>query len=59
MPPGSVDKMHCPVPGTAVLIPVDRATGWAKTQPDVQFAGYLVTARRVADPSEGAVARGQ
>ncbi|MFD8442297.1 DUF6578 domain-containing protein [Streptomyces globisporus] len=54
-----MDKMHCPVPGTAVLIPVDRATGWAKTQPDVQFAGYLVTARRVADPSEGAVARGQ
>ncbi|MEU9677242.1 MULTISPECIES: DUF6578 domain-containing protein [Streptomyces] len=52
MPPGSVDKVHCPVPGTAVLIPVDRATGRAKAQPDARFAGYLVTARRVTDPSE-------
>ncbi|MGW7588701.1 DUF6578 domain-containing protein [Streptomyces rubiginosohelvolus] len=59
MPPGSVDKMHGPVPGTTVLIPVDRATGWTQAQPDVRFAGYLVTARRVADASEGAAARGR
>ncbi|MFJ3940132.1 DUF6578 domain-containing protein [Streptomyces parvus] len=63
MPPGSVDKVHCPVPGTAVLIPVDRATGRAEAQPDARFAGYLVTARRVTDPSEdpseGTVARGR
>ncbi|OCC10221.1 DUF6578 domain-containing protein [Streptomyces sp. PTY087I2] len=53
-PPGSTEKVNCPVPGTAVVLPVDRATGWAKARPDVEFAGYLVTARRVTDPSEDA-----
>ncbi|EFE76168.1 hypothetical protein K7395_16865 [Streptomyces filamentosus] len=53
VPPGSTDKVRCPVPGTAVLLPVDRATGWAKGRPDVDLAGYLVTARRVTDPAEG------
>ncbi|WP_093876312.1 DUF6578 domain-containing protein [Streptomyces sp. TLI_105] len=34
-----------PVPGTAVLVPVEAADGWAEVRPGVRFAGYLVTAR--------------
>ncbi|MEU3008687.1 MULTISPECIES: DUF6578 domain-containing protein [unclassified Streptomyces] len=59
VPTGSVDKVHCTFPGTAVLLPVDWATGWVKARPDMRFAGYLVKARRVADPSESAVPRGR
>ncbi|MYV42328.1 hypothetical protein GT030_26535 [Streptomyces sp. SID1328] len=52
---GATDRMNLPVRGTAVLVPVDRADGWARPRPDVEFAGYLVTARRVAGLPEGAV----
>ncbi|MFE0737901.1 DUF6578 domain-containing protein [Streptomyces sp. NPDC058855] len=55
--PGATDKANRPVPGTTVLVPVERADGWAKTRPGVSFAGYLVTARRVIDLPEGATAR--
>ncbi|MFE5299475.1 DUF6578 domain-containing protein [Streptomyces sp. NPDC056632] len=41
--------VNCPVPGTTVLVPVNEAGGWAQARPDVRFAGYLVTARRVAE----------
>ncbi|MFF8434434.1 DUF6578 domain-containing protein [Streptomyces bacillaris] len=58
VPPGATDKVRHPVPGTSVLVPVKEADGWAKARPDVSFAGYLVTARRAADGSEGAAARG-
>ncbi|MFD4022508.1 DUF6578 domain-containing protein [Streptomyces sp. NPDC058576] len=58
VPPGATDRVNHPVPGTAVLIPVDRASGWAKAQPGVDFAGYLVTARRVTAPAEGRGAGG-
>ncbi|MFJ4821749.1 DUF6578 domain-containing protein [Streptomyces bacillaris] len=58
VPPGATDKVNCPVPGTTVLVPVKEADGWAKARPDVSFAGYLVTARRASDGSEGAAARG-
>ncbi|MFF3937469.1 DUF6578 domain-containing protein [Streptomyces phaeofaciens] len=59
VPPGATNKMNYPVPGTTVLVPVKHADGWAKARPDVNFAGYLVTARRVTDGPEGAAARGQ
>ncbi|MER7516998.1 DUF6578 domain-containing protein [Streptomyces sp. NPDC126499] len=45
VPPGATEKVNCPVPGTTVLVPVDKADGWAKDRPDVSFTGYLVTAR--------------
>ncbi|MEV8451048.1 DUF6578 domain-containing protein [Streptomyces sp. NPDC052095] len=48
-PPGATDKVNCPVPGTTVLVPVEEADGWAKAGPDVDFAGYLVVARRVTE----------
>ncbi|MEU8525498.1 MULTISPECIES: DUF6578 domain-containing protein [Streptomyces] len=57
LPPGSTGNTYHPVPGTTVLVPVERADGWAKARPDVRFAGYLVTARRAAEASEGAAAR--
>ncbi|TRV81990.1 hypothetical protein FKN01_01515 [Streptomyces sp. 130] len=57
VPPGATDRVNCPVPGTTVLVPVEAADGWAKARPGVRFAGYLVVARRVADPAEGAVVR--
>ncbi|MEU2233084.1 DUF6578 domain-containing protein [Streptomyces vietnamensis] len=57
--PGATDKANRPVPGTAVLVPVEEADGWAKARPGVSFAGYLVTARRAADGPEGAAARGR
>ncbi|MFI1655511.1 DUF6578 domain-containing protein [Streptomyces sp. NPDC020472] len=52
----TVVEVHCrhgaapgmtafPVPGTAVLVPVEEADGWAEARPGVRFAGYLVTAR--------------
>ncbi|MEU6590858.1 DUF6578 domain-containing protein [Streptomyces sp. NPDC046881] len=47
IPPGAADKVNHPVPGTTVLVPVDKADGWAKARPGVGFAGYLVTARPV------------
>ncbi|MFG3345130.1 DUF6578 domain-containing protein [Streptomyces sp. NPDC048018] len=59
MPPGATDKVNYPVPGTTVLVPVEKADGWAKARPGVRFAGYLVTARRAADGPEGAAARGR
>ncbi|KOX30767.1 MULTISPECIES: DUF6578 domain-containing protein [unclassified Streptomyces] len=59
VPPGATDKVNYPVPGTTVLVPVEKADGWAKARPDVRFAGYLVTARRVTDLTEGAAARGR
>lgn len=59
VPPGATDKVNHPVPGTTVLVPVNEADGWAQARPDVRFAGYLVTARRITDLPEGAVARGQ
>ncbi|MGW4055544.1 DUF6578 domain-containing protein [Streptomyces sp. NPDC004779] len=49
VPLGSTSKVNYPVPGTTVLVPVEAADGWAKAQPDVSFAGYLVTARRASD----------
>ncbi|MGA5641744.1 DUF6578 domain-containing protein [Streptomyces cinereoruber] len=55
--PGSTDKVNRPLPGTAVLVPVEKADGWAKAVPGVDFAGYLVTARRVMDLPEGVVVR--
>ncbi|CAL9423861.1 hypothetical protein SUDANB120_01904 [Streptomyces sp. enrichment culture] len=53
VPPGAADKVQCAVPDTTVLVPVEQADGWAKARPDVRFAGYLVTARRVTGPVEG------
>ncbi|MFF8649811.1 DUF6578 domain-containing protein [Streptomyces griseoluteus] len=53
---GAADRMSLPVQDTAVLVPVDRADGWARSRPDVAFAGYLVTARRATGLPEGAVA---
>ncbi|MET9953196.1 DUF6578 domain-containing protein [Streptomyces sp. NPDC006339] len=64
----AVAEVHCrygadagphPVPGTAVLVPVEKADGWAKARPGVCFSGYLVTARRVAEEEEGPAARGR
>jgi hypothetical protein len=52
VPPCAEDKVNYPVPGTAVLVPVNVADGWAQARPDVRFAGYLVTARRVTDLPE-------
>ncbi|MFD5326075.1 DUF6578 domain-containing protein [Streptomyces sp. NPDC127092] len=46
VPPGATEKVNYPVPGTTVLVPVEKADGWAKIRPGVRFAGYLVTARR-------------
>ncbi|GAA4766981.1 hypothetical protein GCM10023329_11610 [Streptomyces sanyensis] len=57
--PGATDKVKYPVPGTTVLVPVEKADGWAKTRPGVSFAGYLVTTRRVTDLPEGAAAHGR
>ncbi|MFI1716284.1 DUF6578 domain-containing protein [Streptomyces litmocidini] len=57
--PGATDKANRPVPGTTVLVPVEKADKWAKARPDVGFAGYLVTARRVNGLPEGAAARGR
>ncbi|MFF9848014.1 DUF6578 domain-containing protein [Streptomyces litmocidini] len=59
VPPGATDKANRPVPGTTVLVPVEKADGRAKARPDVSFAGYLVTARRAAALPEGAAARGR
>ncbi|MEV7322832.1 DUF6578 domain-containing protein [Streptomyces sp. NPDC093970] len=59
VPPGSMDKVNHPVPGTTVLVPVKAADGWAKARPDVSFAGYLVTAQRAPDGPEGAATRGR
>ncbi|MFB7515311.1 DUF6578 domain-containing protein [Streptomyces sp. NPDC056144] len=56
--PGATSRVVHPVPGTTVLAPVERADGWAKARTDVNFTGYLVTARRVTDPREGAAAHG-
>ncbi|MGW1927867.1 DUF6578 domain-containing protein [Streptomyces sp. NPDC001919] len=49
VPPGATDKVNYPVPGATVLVPVEKADGWAKARPGVSFAGYLVTARRITD----------
>ncbi|MGW4850221.1 DUF6578 domain-containing protein [Streptomyces sp. NPDC004288] len=59
VPPGATDKVHHPVPGTTVLVPVEKADGWAKARPGVSFAGYLVTARRVTDLPGGTAAPGR
>ncbi|MYX34948.1 MULTISPECIES: DUF6578 domain-containing protein [unclassified Streptomyces] len=47
-PDGAATALY-PLPGTTVLVPVRKADGWAKAQPDVRFAGYLVTAQRTTD----------
>jgi hypothetical protein len=49
VPPGSTADVRYPVRGTTELVPVKEAGGWAKARPEVSFAGYLVTARRVTD----------
>ncbi|GGZ84598.1 hypothetical protein GCM10010344_59980 [Streptomyces bluensis] len=49
VPPGSTADVLYPVPGTTVMVPASEADGWAEAQPDVRFAGYLVTARRTKD----------
>ncbi|MFI6244837.1 DUF6578 domain-containing protein [Streptomyces sp. NPDC051016] len=59
VPPGATDEVNHPVPGTTVLVPVKEADGWAKARPDVNFAGYLVTARRATDAPEGGGVRGR
>ncbi|MFJ6844077.1 DUF6578 domain-containing protein [Streptomyces griseoluteus] len=56
IPAGATDRLHVPVRDTTVLVPVGRADGWARPRPDVSFAGYLVTVRRVTGLPEGAVA---
>ncbi|MFF5444825.1 DUF6578 domain-containing protein [Streptomyces sp. NPDC012888] len=45
VPAGSAGNVYHPVPGTAVLVPVVEADGWAEARPAVRFTGYLVTAR--------------
>ncbi|WP_130337701.1 DUF6578 domain-containing protein [Streptomyces sp. BK022] len=55
IPAGATDRLHVPVRDTTVLVPVGRADGWARPRPDVSFAGYLVTARRVTGLPEDAV----
>ncbi|MFC7966699.1 DUF6578 domain-containing protein [Streptomyces cinereoruber] len=57
--PDSTDNVNRPVPGTAVLVPVEKADGWAKAVPGVDFSGYLVIVRRVTDLPEGVVPRGR
>ncbi|MDP5313397.1 DUF6578 domain-containing protein [Streptomyces poriferorum] len=59
VPPGSTGRVHFPVPGTTVLVPVEDADGWAKARPDVRFAGYLVTARPVTNAPDGAATPSQ
>ncbi|MFF9427018.1 DUF6578 domain-containing protein [Streptomyces sp. NPDC014746] len=59
VPPGATDRVNYPVPGTTVLVPVEKADGWAKARPGVSFAGYLVTARRVTDLPGGTAAPGR
>ncbi|MFR9794557.1 DUF6578 domain-containing protein [Streptomyces sp. MS06] len=59
VPPGAADNVDHPVPGTTVLVPVNRADGWAKVRPDARFVGYLVTARRATDEPAGEAAPGQ
>lgn len=59
VPPGSTANVHCPVPGTTVLVPVTKADGWAEAKPGVRFAGYVVTARRATDLPQGEALRGR
>jgi hypothetical protein len=59
VPLGATDTVNRPVRGTTVLVPVREADGWAKARPDVSFAGYLVTARRVTEGPGGAASRSQ
>ncbi|MEU3074570.1 DUF6578 domain-containing protein [Streptomyces laurentii] len=47
--PGTADKASYPVPGSTVLVPVEKADGWAEARKGVRFAGYLVTVRRTAE----------
>ncbi|MFD8885192.1 DUF6578 domain-containing protein [Streptomyces erythrochromogenes] len=49
VPAGSAERVQHPVPGSAVLVPVEEADGWAQERPGVRFTGYLVTARRVSE----------
>ncbi|OIJ63619.1 DUF6578 domain-containing protein [Streptomyces mangrovisoli] len=53
-PAGSSTNVLAPVPGSAVLVSVEQGNGWAKAQPGVSFAGYLVTARPAPDMPETA-----
>lgn len=48
-PPGSASNIRHPVPGTAELVPVREADGWAAPRPPLDFTGYLVTAERRDD----------
>ncbi|MFE7410696.1 DUF6578 domain-containing protein [Streptomyces laurentii] len=47
--PGASDKVSHPVPGSTVLVPVEKADGRADPRTGVRFAGYLVTVRRTAE----------
>ncbi|MFE7098940.1 DUF6578 domain-containing protein [Streptomyces erythrochromogenes] len=49
VPAGSAERVRRPVPGATLLVPVEKADGWARERPGARFAGYLVTARRVAE----------
>ncbi|WP_017239087.1 DUF6578 domain-containing protein [Streptomyces sp. SS] len=59
VPPGGTTSVYHPVWGTAVLVPVKAADGWAEAQPDVRFVDYLVTARRAVDGPDDVAARGR
>ncbi len=51
---GAADRVNRPVPGSAVVVPVEHADGWAESREGGSFTGYLVTVRRVADGAEAA-----
>ncbi|MDI9832451.1 DUF6578 domain-containing protein [Streptomyces sp. KAU_LT] len=42
LPPGA--DAYRPAPGTAELVPAERADGWTEPRQDLRFMGYLVTA---------------
>jgi hypothetical protein len=52
VPSDSPSNVRCPVPGTTKLVPVREADGRAATRPQVEFTGYIVTAKRTADEQE-------
>ncbi|RRQ87288.1 DUF6578 domain-containing protein [Streptomyces griseofuscus] len=53
VPSDSTSNVRHVVPGTSELVPVREADGWAVARPNVEFAGYLVTAERTAGEQEG------
>jgi hypothetical protein len=50
-PEPSDPRALSPVPGSAVLRAVARATGWEDEPPGLHFVGYVVDLRAGADPS--------